>query len=224
MKIFILLEKLGEGSSGDVFLFYNKRDKNKKKYVIKIFRPNIDEHAMFYAKREYEILKYCNNKNITFVPKVFNFITLTDNHLFFNLENKYTFFLNCPSIIMEFCKGDKMDKYIMDVDNINNTRENRVNICKKLRKYVEKIHNLNIAHGDLFMKNIILSENFKNIYIIDWAFGSLKIGLKSDMNYIKFKWLKWDNVKKRDLNGYIDICPYKERGGLECIITDILNI
>ena len=39
------------------------------------------------------------------------------------------------------------------------------------------------------MKNIILSENFKNIYIIDWAFGSLKIGLKSDMNYIKFKWL-----------------------------------
>ena len=35
--------------------------------------------------------------------------------------------------------------------------------------------------------------------------------------------VKWNNVK-RDLNGYIDICPYKERGGLECIITDILNI
>ena len=32
-------------------------------------------------------------------------------------------FLNCPSIIMEFCKGDKMDKYIMDVDNINNTEK-----------------------------------------------------------------------------------------------------
>lgn len=84
-------------------------------------------------------------------------------------------------------------------------------MCDKLREHVSRLYGLGIAHGDLFLKNIIVSGD--RLFLVDWAFGALR-GVDAGM-----AWLAWDEVKRRDMEGY-RYC--EERGGVE-YICDKLN-
>ncbi|MFH1592210.1 MAG: KEOPS complex kinase/ATPase Bud32 [Candidatus Woesearchaeota archaeon] len=121
------------------------REKNKliKNRIKKSYRiEEIDNKIRkFRTKRETKILS-----KLDFVPKVLN------------TDEKNT------TIEMEFINGDLIRNIL---DNITN--EKRKEICKKIGKQINEMHQKGIIHGDLTTSNMILKNN--KIFFIDFGLG-----------------------------------------------------
>lgn len=67
------------------------------------------------------------------------------------------------SLEIEYINGKKLSE---ELDNF--TLQEQEKIIKKIAKEVEKMHNLNIIHGDLTTSNMILTNE---LYLIDFGLG-----------------------------------------------------
>lgn len=119
--------------------------------------------------------------------------------------------VNCPKIFssnetnkeisMEYISGEKLSEYLEEVEE--KTREK---ICVEMGKIIQKVHQLNIIHGDLTTSNMIYSN--EEIFLIDFglSFQNGKIEDKAvDLHLLKqaleakhfTNWEKlWEKVKK----------------------------
>ncbi len=81
------------------------------------------------------------------------------------LKRLYSQGVNVPKVleereygfVMEYIKGETFYK----IEDYNDK------IIKKFAKEVAKMHNLDIVHGDLTLRNVVLSEG--NVYLIDFG-------------------------------------------------------
>ena len=168
---FYLFKKIGQGSSGKIYLGYKKdsldnKNDNIKYFSIKLMNSEtIDLNAF---KNEIKLLKKINHKNVLKIyaygygPKIsFNKIK--------NKKPKEYYY-----IVMEHLIHGKLNKYITDV--INNVNigfgENfgRL-IFSQLLDGLEAFHNLNISHRNIKLNNIIIGENDYILKYVDFKMG-----------------------------------------------------
>ena len=167
---FYLIKKIGQGSSGKVYLgfpkeYLNESSENIKYYSIKIMDEEKVKLDAF--KNEINLLEKIEHKNIL---KIFAYgygpkISLDNSKI---KKNKKFYY-----IVMEYLEHGELSKYITDV--IKNQTigfgENfgRI-IFSQLLDGLEAIHNLNIYHRDIKPENILLGEKFLLKYI-DFGMG-----------------------------------------------------
>jgi len=168
---FYLIKKIGEGSSGKVYLGVQKDSLNGGSdeiayYSIKIMNNEKIELNMF--KNEIELLKKINHKNVCKIfsygcgPKIY--LNKTQN----KKPKEYYY------IVMEYLEHRELLKYITNVvinENIGFGENFGKLIFSQLLDGLEAIHNLNICHWDIKLNNIILGENDYIIKYVDFGFA-----------------------------------------------------
>ena len=170
-----------------VSLYENKY--NYKKYVLKINS---------YFSKEEEILVYCNKFNIK------NVSTIKSYYYSKLLENKY--------LVLNYIEGNTLNDYLK---NFYSTLVFKMRIFKQILNIVLELHNHNIVHNDLHLKNIILNKS-NTIYLIDFGISFFditrdKIHKKRDiksLGIILYYLVYGNNFKKLDLNVYYDKIIY----------------
>ena len=174
---FYLIKKIGQGSSGKIYLgskkesLDNKND-NMKYFSIKLMNAEtIDLNAF---KNEIKLLKKINHRNVLKIyaydygPK----ISLDKTK---NKKQKEFYY-----IVMEYLMHGELNKYITDV--INNVNigfgENfgRL-IFSQLLDGLEVFHNLNISHRNIKLNNIIIGENDYILKYVNFKMGIENQGL-----------------------------------------------
>ena len=143
-----LINKIGSGSFGEVFIVKNKKDKNT--YAAKIEESKNKNRL----KSEYNIYKKINKNNeIDGVPKVYNFIETQDYNI----------------MIMELL-GPCLESIYDKCD-----RKFSLNTMFKLAidmfTLIEKFHKRGFIHRDIKPGNFILnySKPFNKLYIMDFG-------------------------------------------------------
>ena len=174
---FYLIKKIGQGSSGKIYLgskkesLDNKND-NMKYFSIKLMNSEtIDLNAF---KNEIKLLKKINHRNVLKIyaydygPKIS--LDKTKN----KKQKEFHY------IVMEYLMHGELNKYITDV--INNVNigfgENfgRL-IFSQLLDGLEAFHNLNISHRNIKLNNIIIGENDYILKYVDFKMGIENQGL-----------------------------------------------
>ena len=174
---FYLIKKIGQGSSGKIYLgskkdsLDNKND-NMKYFSIKLMNAEtIDLNAF---KNEIKLLKKINHRNVLKIyaydygPKIS--LDKTKN----KKQKEFHY------IVMEYLMHGELNKYITDV--INNVNigfgENfgRL-IFSQLLDGLEVFHNLNISHRNIKLNNIIIGENDYILKYVDFKMGIENQGL-----------------------------------------------
>ena len=141
MKKYQKLDKIGQGNFSTVFKVLNKDD--NKVYVLKeILLSKLSENEIKLMLNESRILSNINNNHIV---KYYESFQIN----------------NTINIIMEFCEGFDLKKFILSHKNQNKLiEENKIysiilDICKGLKE----IHNKNLIHRDLKPDNLFLGKN-----------------------------------------------------------------
>jgi len=105
-------------------------------------------------------------------------------------------------ITMEYIQGIR----VKDIFN-NMTRNERINICKKIGKSIAKLHNNNIIHGDITTSNIIIAND--QVHFIDFGLGEKNneietkgVDLHVLMEAIESTHSKYSDYFKYVLEGY----------------------
>ena len=153
-----IIEKLGEGANGIAYKVLN--EENNCFYVIKkILLKNAIKEELIEIQKEAEMLAQINSENI-----VKYFDCFTDNDSF--------------NIIMEYCDGLDLKKYINKHKNLNLyiIEKNIYHIILEICKGLKEVHKLNIIHRDLKPDNIFLMDDLK-VKIGDF-------GISKQLNYI----------------------------------------
>ena len=138
-----IIEILGQGSFGSAYKVLN--EENNSIYVIKKIKlKNVKKDELKLIKNEAEILSILNSENI-----VKYFDSFEDNESF--------------NIIMEYCDGLDLRKYINDHKNSNDFIEKDIiyHIILEICKGLKEIHNKNLIHRDLKPDNIFLTADLK---------------------------------------------------------------
>ena len=168
---FYLIKKIGQGSSGKVYLgcpkeTFHEPYENIKYYSIKIMdREKIDLDVF---KNEINLLEKINHKNVL---KIFAYgygpkISLSNTK---NKKPKEFYY-----IVMEYLEHGELYKYITDVEDNDNIGfgENFGRILfSQLLDGLEAMHNLNISHRDIKLQNILIGENDYLLKYIDLGMG-----------------------------------------------------
>lgn len=187
-KKYKVKKKLGQGSFGSVYLV----EKNKKNIAFKV------EYAGDYVLDKVELIK-------NFIDRILNEYKIgkkTGLHKitpkYFNLNFFYNHYDNkILSIIeMEAIKGVPLNLYLNKKKKLNKIEsailENKIN----------KLHKLNITHGDLHSGNIMVVKNNKkiDIFLIDLGFSRTKKGQFEIDKKINFEFIKKvvDSKNKKD--------------------------
>ena len=141
---------IGSGSFSNVYECYN----DKYKYIVKIEKKETD-----LLQDEYYIHSLLkNNPNYyNFVPKLYGFY-----------QDKYYNYLVLKKLGLSLDKVLKKIKFGLDSFSLNN-------IAEKTLKNIKFLHDNNILHQDLKPENIVLSQDYKNIYLIDFGLSKLYI-------------------------------------------------
>ena len=141
MKKYQKLDKIGQGNFSTVFKVLNKD--NNKVYVLKeILLSNLSDNEIKLMLNESRILSNINNNHIV---KYYESFQIN----------------NTINIIMEFCEGSDLKKFILSHKNQNKLiEENKIysitlDICKGLKE----IHKKNLIHRDLKPDNLFLGKN-----------------------------------------------------------------
>lgn len=185
-KKYEFIKDIGSGFFGDVYLFKKKdifyackidelkNDENKNKYYIE----NIDEYIT-RKNNEYKLLNIVGINNIG--PKIYNNHYIIINNKLYNI------------LIMEYIDGKTLYDYL----RIETYTENKINKIKKLiNKKINKLHKLNIIHGDLHLNNIMIVEknNKINIFIIDLGLSRKTNNKISELKKNNYNILKNVNI------------------------------
>ena len=185
-KKYEFIKDIGSGFFGDVYLFKKKDifyackieeylfDENKNKYFIE----NIDEFIT-RKNNEYKLLNIVGINNIG--PKIYNNHYIIINNKLYNI------------LIMEYIDGKTLYDYL----RIETYTENKINKIKKLiNKKINKLHKLNIIHGDLHLNNIMIVEknNKINIFIIDLGLSRKTNNKISELKNYNYNILKNVNI------------------------------
>ena len=143
---FEMLKTLGEGNFGKVKLA--KYKPTNEKFAIKIMnKSKIKTKMKNSIFRENEISTKFSHLNIAYVYNIID-----------DIENYY--------IIMEYCKGGELYDYIVKNKKLPETEASL--FFFQLINGVEYIHSKGVAHRDLKLENLLLSEG-KLIKIIDFG-------------------------------------------------------
>ena len=174
---FYLIKKIGQGSSGKVYLgvqkdSLNNQNENINYYSIKIMNPTKIDLNSF--KNETELLKKINHKNVL---KIFDCgygpkISLDKTK---NKKPKKFYY-----IVMEYLMHGELCKYITDVEinkNIGFGENFGRLIFSQLLDGLEAFHNLNICHRDIKLNNILIGENDYILKYADFGMGTESQGL-----------------------------------------------
>ena len=174
---FYLIKKIGQGSSGKVYLgvqkdSLNNQNENINYYSIKIMNPTKIDLNSF--KNEIELLKKINHKNVL---KIFDYgygpkISLDKTK---NKKPKKFYY-----IVMEYLMHGELCKYITDVEinkNIGFGENFGRLIFSQLLDGLEAFHNLNICHRDIKLNNILIGENDYILKYADFGMGTESQGL-----------------------------------------------
>ena len=164
IKDYKIIEKLGGGSFGVVYKV--QKDNANDIYAIKQINLNrLNEKELQLVNQEAQILSIINSE---FVVKNYDYFK----------ENSYIY------IIMEYCNGGDLDKFIENRKG-KLLEENKIwEIFIKITIGLAEIHKMNILHRDLKPLNIFLNKN-KNLEIKIGDFGVSKI--LSTNNYANTK-------------------------------------
>ena len=170
---FYLTKKIGQGSSGKVYLGFPKEslvvageNEEIKYYSIKIMDTEKIDLDIF--KNEINLLEKINHKNVL---KIFAYgygpkISMDKT----KIKTPKEFFY----IVMEYLEHGELFKYITNV-----TKENNIGfgenfgrlIFSQLLDGLEAIHNLNICHRDIKPNNILIGENDYILKYVDFGMG-----------------------------------------------------
>ena len=143
---FILSKDIGEGYFGKVKLGIFKP--TNEKYAIKIINKKLMKIKMKKSKfKEIDITKKFNHINVIYVYKVID-----------TPENYY--------IVMEYCKNDELFEYISKKERLD--EDEASSFFYQIINGVEYIHSKGIAHRDLKLENLLLTED-NIIKIIDFG-------------------------------------------------------
>jgi len=166
---FYLIRKIGESSSGKVYLGIHKDSLKEQSddiayYSIKLMNSEKIDLSMF--KNEIELLKKINHKNVC---KIFAYgygPKISLNKIKNKQPKEYYY------IVMEYSEHGELLKYITNIENNENIGfgENfgRL-IFSQLLDGLEAIHNLNICHRDIKLNNIFLSEDNYILKYVDFG-------------------------------------------------------
>ena len=145
---YLLLTEIGKGASGCVRIAKKNDSICCAKIIMKSTFSNEEDHK--FLMREVEALKKIDHKNIV---KFYDFYE--------DEANIYIF--------QEYCPGKTLKKYIEEVGAIS--ENHAAIILMQLMSALSYINELNIAHRDLKLENIIISTG-DSIKLIDFGFCS----------------------------------------------------
>lgn len=159
---FIIINKIGGGSFGDVYYAF---DKNKKICALKTEKKN--SHSRL--KYEYEIYVHLNNKKFgDGIPKMYSYIELP-----------------LYDILVMQMMGDNLEKIY---HKMKNKFDDKIicDIAIQIINLLKKMHNCGVLHRDIKPSNFVLDGNNNNkLCIMD--FGLSKKFINDDGTHIKFK-------------------------------------
>lgn len=163
-----LIKKIGEGSSGKVFLGYPlKNNKIEKKfYSLKIFKSDKFNLQMFNS--EINILESINHENVLHISEYGK-----GNKIKLNGKTKEIYY-----IVMEYMEHGDLLKYITNIssksgENIGFGEHYGRLIFSKLLDGLEAIHNSDTAHRDIKPENIMIGKDYK-FKFVDLGFATKK--------------------------------------------------
>ena len=197
VKKYKIIKNLGQGAFGTVFLV----EKNKNQFAVKIqfFYSQQINDANIKSFIDESINEYKNGKvtgSHKITPKYYNLHFLYNKHDY-----------KMISIIeMEAIKGKTLEKYLINKKKLN------YNETKILQNKIEKLHKLNIVHGDLHAGNIMITTKNKkfDVFLVDLGFSSTKHNLfkrSKNLNYTYIK--KKISIKDENkINNELQIITY----------------
>lgn len=150
---YVVKKKMGNGTFGDVFKIEQKDSQKIFAAKISPIKINNNENKQNEnAINEYEILKLINHPNIIKFYDAFEIECKENEKLFV--------------IILEYCSNGSMLEYVNNRKFKNKTEKKKM--MKDIITAVFFLHEMNIAHCDLKLENIMIDENF-NIKLIDFG-------------------------------------------------------
>ena len=200
LKDYKIINKLGQGSFGTAYKVMNI--KNKKYYVLKqIFLDQAKKEEKEQITKEAFILSKINNAHVV---KYYNSF----------IEG------NSFNIIMEFCEGLDLRKFINAYKKINKPIQKEIiyNFILDLCLGLKEIHNNNLIHRDLKPENIFLDKNNK-LKIGDFGISKILKSTKYATSQVgTYNYMAPEIIKGEKYNNKIDIWA------LGCIIYELCTL
>ena len=137
-----MIKVLGSGSFGNAIQVYNRDD--DKLYVIKVINlKGIEKEKINKIQEEAKLLSKFNNE---YIVKYYESFIEGDT---FN-------------IVMEYCEGDNLRKFINDYKYSNNLIDKRyiINFIYCISSALQEIHNKKFIHRDIKPENLFLTKDF----------------------------------------------------------------
>ena len=193
---FEVLKELHNSLNSTIYIVYdsNSQENNDKQFVLKVFNK---KSKPSFRKHEIQILKHLLKYKNEFVPKYIDHdLSDLDNPKWLALE----YFENSKSI--EARKGE-----------IQNLKSNqRLSLFNRILEAYASLND--VVHKDINPRNILVSEDFKNIKIVDFgasrlfASGSEKVTGSyeaHDQYYGEYVSPEEKNLDSYDINSHTDI-------------------
>ncbi|WP_372367257.1 ARPP-1 family domain-containing protein [Candidatus Uabimicrobium sp. HlEnr_7] len=148
-----LIEKLGQGEMGTVFLAYTNEDPNKR-VAIKILNGRHSKQSNLYKRflREARVQMQMVHPNVV--------------QLFGVGQCEKT---KCTFIVMEYTEGKNLETYITQKGPLN--QKNTMVLARELAKALELAREKNIIHRDIKPGNIIFRDMYYPVKLLDFGLG-----------------------------------------------------
>ena len=154
-RMFIFINKLGEGGFGEVYLVKEKM--SNAKYALKFLRHSLS-----------------NVKDVNFLYKEIEVLMKLEHPKIIKLYSYFATKQNSIALIMEYVGGGTLRQYIKQHQNRCLEEYETRNIIYQILKVISYCHKMNIIHHDLKPENILFTDSsHSSIKIIDFGISSL---------------------------------------------------
>eukprot|EP00127_Corallochytrium_limacisporum_P001399 Clim_evm21s55 gene=Clim_evmTU21s55 len=141
MEKYTVLNPIGKGSYGEVFLCNHKRQPHKKLVLKKMSARGTSQKELLAATTEINLLKSLNHPNIV---KYYDSFEDSDGSMY---------------IVMRYCEGGDMYKRLQTQNGIYFDEKQIVIWFVQIALAMQHLHSQNILHRDLKTQNIFLTDN-----------------------------------------------------------------